>query len=214
MSAIPSSAQKAPAGPVGRPLGIDFSKHPGFLESLLPVWGPGREALADLHDGNYTMAAVDAGFALADLDPAESLTRLAVNEVKDSFAQGLRKGGVQLPASMTWDAVRKRLRKPGGVENAPFIKPGLEGHHMFIPQGGWGKAVPGAIKNRRWNINPLVKETHRRLHTSFGGMPRFNPAERVWYGTPTRLKSGAAVETAHAAGALARDWEGDEDGGR
>jgi hypothetical protein len=81
----------------------------------------------------------------------------------------------------------------GGVENVPFLKPGLEGHHVFVPQGGWGKAVPDAIKNRRWNIKPLEKETHRRIHTSFAGKPRFNAAERVWHGAPERVKTGAAV---------------------
>lgn len=217
MSAMPRrdpNAPAAPEGPVHHPLGIDFSKHPGFGESLIPVWGPMREAFADVHDGNYAMAALDGAFAVADLDPAESLSRLAVNEVKDSFARGLTRNGIQLPASMTWDAVRKRFRKVGGVENAPFLKPGLEGHHVFVPQGGWGKAVPDAIKNRRWNIKPLEKETHRRIHTSFGGKPRFNAAERVWHGSPTGLKSGAAVVTEHAGVSLARDHGGGKHGRR
>jgi hypothetical protein len=156
-----------------------------------------REGLADWHDGHDLMAAFDAVSAAADLDPAESLSRMAVQEVKDSFARGLTRNGVQLPASMTWDAVRKRFRKPAGAGQTPFLKPGLEGHHTFIPQNGWGKHVPDAIKNRRFNIKPLDKETHRRIHTRFGGKPRFNPAERVWHGTQTRVKTGVAIGTVH-----------------
>lgn len=61
------------------------------------------------------------------------------------------------------------------------------GHHAYIPQRGWGKRVPDAIKNQPWNIKALDPITHRRVHTRatvVGGMlPRFNALERFWHGT-------------------------------
>ena len=40
---------------------------PGALESTIPIWGSGREALADFHDGHYASGTVN-GAALNDRD--------------------------------------------------------------------------------------------------------------------------------------------------
>src|SRR5215469_16472113 len=40
--------------------------HPGTLESFIPVWGSGREALADLEEGKPVSAAFNAGLAALD----------------------------------------------------------------------------------------------------------------------------------------------------
>lgn len=41
--------------------------HPGFAESLIPVWGSGREAVADFQEGDYAGAALNAGLAASDV---------------------------------------------------------------------------------------------------------------------------------------------------
>ena len=41
--------------------------HPGFAESLIPVWGSGREAVADFQEGDYAGAALNGALAASDL---------------------------------------------------------------------------------------------------------------------------------------------------
>ncbi len=41
--------------------------HPGLAESFIPVWGSGREALADLQEQDYGPAAFNAALAVTDL---------------------------------------------------------------------------------------------------------------------------------------------------
>ncbi len=94
---------------------------------------------------------------------------------------------------MAWGASRARLARDG------FFKAGQEGHHWLIPQGGWGKAIPDAIKNQEWNINALDQAIHRRIHSRFQGQPRFNIFDRYWYGTPDPVKRVTASGVGHAA---------------
>lgn len=49
--------------------------HPGELESLIPVWGSGREALADFEGGDYVGAGLNGALAASDLFLAGSLLR-------------------------------------------------------------------------------------------------------------------------------------------
>ena len=82
----------------------------------------------------------------------------------------------------TWAAVRKEMRERG------MIKPGQHGHHWLIPQNGWGKAVPNAIKNHPLNIKPMPDyATHMQIHGLFG-FPKYSLPKRLYYGTPTWAK--------------------------
>jgi hypothetical protein len=160
--------------------------HPGALESVIPVWGSGREALADLHDGDYLGAAGNGVMAVSDL----ALVKGAFVAVGKG---AMKVGGSYAWRSKPWDEVQG-VRKWMGEKG--YLKPGEHGHHGIIPQGGWGKAVPDYIKNQPWNIKALDPVTHRRIHgrATVDGVkaPRFNPAERVWRGTPTWTKPAAA----------------------
>lgn len=49
--------------------------HPGFAESLIPVWGCGREAVADFQEGDYAGAALNSALATSDLFLAGSLAK-------------------------------------------------------------------------------------------------------------------------------------------
>jgi len=55
-------AEQAPGGRSQSSVG-----HPGFAESLIPVWGSGREAVADFQEGDYVGAALNGGLAASDL---------------------------------------------------------------------------------------------------------------------------------------------------
>lgn len=64
--------------------------HPGTLESMIPIWGSGKEALADLEDKNYAGAAINAGLAVSDVVIAKAVL------------SGLAKGGLKVAGPHVW----------------------------------------------------------------------------------------------------------------
>lgn len=166
--------------------------HPGFAESLIPVWGSGREAVADFQEGDYVGAALNAGLAASDV----FLVGTAGKVLAKTAVKAATKGTGKKALSTTWNATRKRMQRSG------YIPPGQQGHHWLIPQNGWGKSVPEAIKNSHWNIMPRPPTTHGRLHHRVGDLPRYNAAQRFVHGTPTTAKvvTGSAVGHPVAAG--------------
>ena len=160
-----------------------WETHPGLGESMVPVWGSAREAIADYHEGDIIGAVGNGALALTDLTG------------QGYVVKSLYKGGAKLAGSHTWDATRKWMSRKG---NKPE---GLHGHHWLIPQNGWGKAVPEALKNQPWNIKVLPGDTHKRMHTRDlkNGKPKFSATERYVHGTPTWWKVQNGVWAAGAA---------------
>ena len=156
----------------GDPIG-----HPGLAESFVPVWGSGREALADLQEGDYLGAGVNAGLALLDVVPGEAIV--------DSGLKGAWKFG----GSHTWNATRKMMGEANKWTGMKYFEKGEHGHHAFIPQNGWGKNVADEIKNQPWNIKVLKPEVHGRIHGRYRGMPQFNVLQRWIHGTPKWSKA-------------------------
>jgi hypothetical protein len=161
--------------------------HPGTAESFIPVWGSGREALADLADGKPGSAAFNAGLAVLDLT--------GVGMVDKALAKGgsyAIKGAIGESAPKAkWRAVRRTM---GDLK---MLKPYQHGHHWFIPQKGWGTRVPDQIKNHPANIMGMPsREIHGRLHGRFKGKPEFGLLGKYWHGTPHLSK----VATGSAAG--------------
>ena len=178
--------------------------HPGFAESLIPVWGSGREAIADFQEGDYAGAALNGALAASDLFLAGSV------------AKGLAKGGIYMikgplgksVAGQEWKAVRSKMGKMGLLDKHQH------GHHAFIPQKATD--VPAAIRNHPLNIKGMptevrngrgYSEMHGRIHGPYGGKPQFNRAEGYWYGTPTWSKVGAGSAVGHPAAAAKAQWE-------
>ena len=97
---------------------------------------------------------------------------------------------VQGPAPRTtgghwdWANVRQRLGNSGWAES------GQDVHHWLIPRNGWGRNIPNAIKNRKWNLMRMPSRSeHFRVHGwSFDGQPGYNLPTRLWRGTPTPAK--------------------------
>lgn len=175
--------------------------HPSAVESLAPILGSGREALADLHDGDYLGAAGNGVMAITDVALAKA--------VLTGVGKGaLKFGGSHAWRSKPWDKVPGVRRWMG---DKGLLKPGEHGHHGIIPQNGWGKAVPDFIKNQPWNIKGLDPVTHGRIHGRYTvdgvKLPRFNPVERVWRGTPTWTKPAAAGAAGGAVRAPVRAKE-------
>jgi hypothetical protein len=157
--------------------------HPGTAESLIPIWGAGREALADAHDGDVWGAVGNGLLAVTDVVPAKALGGIIV------------KGGFKA-APKGWKTARAALGKEG------FAAPGQHLHHWAIPQSGWGKKVPGEIKNAKWNLLPMPSaEVHGRLTGSYLGKPQYNPVERYFRGTPVGVQAGVVSVGGHGVAA-------------
>lgn len=181
-----AAAAQTPASSVG---------HPGFAESLIPVWGSGREAVGDFQEGDYAGAALNGALAASDLLLAGSI------------AKGVAKGGfyvarksAQAPSYNWKNVVRPWMGKKG------FLEKGQHGHHWAIPQNGWGKPVPEWVKNQPLNIKgmpegPAGAEMHGRLTNSYRGKPKFNAVQGYVYGTPTWSKVATGAAAGHPAAA-------------
>lgn len=162
--------------------------HPGAAESLIPVWGSAREAIADGFEGDVAGATLNGALALSDL--------VVAGAVAKGVAKGavfVAKEGTKRAAPYGWKGnVRKWMGEQG------HLAPGQHGHHWAIPQNRWGKDVPDWIKNQPWNIKAMPSpEVHWRIEHRVGDLPRFNPAQRYWYGTPAGAKAATASAVGH-----------------
>ena len=159
-----------------------------LAESVVPYFGSGREAAADLQDGNYLGAGFNGALAASDLFLAGSIVK------------GLLKGGAKMSGPFAWK-IKPRVDEVGARQwlgANGFLEPGQAGHHWGIPQGGWGKLVPDWIKNQPWNIKPMPSsEIHGRIHGRYLGKPRFNPAEQYWRATPAWSKAATVAAVGH-----------------
>ena len=59
---------------------------PGFAESWIPVWGPGRAALDNFQNGNYGRAALDTAFLALDLVGVGVVAKAAFRGVRRAAA--------------------------------------------------------------------------------------------------------------------------------
>jgi hypothetical protein len=160
-----------------------YRQHPGLAESLVPVWGSGREAVADALEGDVVGATANGLLALTDLTGEGYVLKT------------LGKGGLKIGGSMAWKQVRKHMGDKG------LLEAGQHGHHWLIPQREWGKGVPEIVKNQPWNIKGMKSpEIHARMRgATKGGKPRLNPIERYVEGTPSWWKVQNGVWAGHAA---------------
>ena len=142
------------------PLGLEV----GFWESMIPVWGSGKQAYEDFNCGRWGWGLFNTALAITDIIPARA--------VAGGLIKGAWKGG-----SNTWKATRAWY---GATRN---LAKGTPVHHWLIPRGGWGSHVPDVIKNQPWNLMPMPNQKfHNAVHG--WGPDAFNAAERFWYGTP------------------------------
>ena len=78
---------------------------PGFLESLIPVWGSGRSAINDFQQGNYFWGAVNTVFAISD-----------VAMVKAAATKGIGKVGARLIGGVALASSADDIIAKGGVK--------------------------------------------------------------------------------------------------
>lgn len=145
---------------------------PSFGQSLIPVVGPAWEAAADLQDGNYGGAALNAAFAIGDALPVG----VAFKGVR-SASKGI---GMLKKGSVSGNAAQKMLKSKGltGV--------GTEVHHT-IPLNGASRTAQD-WRNHYALLKVLPQAQHRRLTGRWGDLSRYNSAQRLWYGTTDWMK--------------------------
>jgi hypothetical protein len=153
---------------------------------LIPVVGPVWEAAGDLQDGNYGMAAFNAGMAIADVLPIGTAIKGARYAAKGI---GMLKEG-----AVTADAARKVIRGRG------LAGAGEEIHHS-IPLAGLGRNVED-WRNHYAFLKVLPKEQHRRLTGSWAGKPMYDPVRKIWYGTTDWMKTVPTGLAGYAADAV------------
>ncbi|GGG59629.1 LamG-like jellyroll fold domain-containing protein [Hymenobacter glacieicola] len=147
---------------------------PGTLESAIPVWGSGRQAIHDFQNGNYAWGAFNTAMAVSDVFLVKSL----VTGVGRIGAKTAWKTG-----SHTWGATRKWIGKNG------LAARGQEVHHWLLHRNqGIGKYAPNWLKNQPWNLMNMPNQLfHDALH-GVGPNP-MNLAEQLYHGTPRWFKS-------------------------
>jgi hypothetical protein len=168
--------------PVGAPLSdwmwvtIPNPGHPGFGESLLPFWGSEKEAIADYYDRDSWGALGNSLLGATDLIPVKAAADTAL------------KGGFKL-ASKSWQYQRRLMGKAGLLDKYQH------GHHWLIPQSGWGKAIPGQIKNMGWNIKAMESPAaHLKAH---GHNLKYGPLQQFFHAAPEGVKRTAGVAAGH-----------------
>ncbi len=195
--------------------------HPERAESMLPIWGPTREAIADLHDRDYLGAAGNTALAIADgpivttiaraalMQAAKTASNLAAPAAVKAAMKKASKTGMRGKAPYSWSNTRDRMLARGAV------KPHQEVHHAFIPQRT--KSVPDLIRNHPLNLKvmpegPEGRTIHALIHHGLGKkntpqrLERFNPLQRYIYGTPTWWKA-ANLAAGHGAGTAKAEWD-------
>jgi RHS repeat-associated protein len=155
---------------LGNPIyGIDFLAlavgEPGVLESFVPVWGSGREAINEFQEGHWGWGLFNAGLAVSDV--------FLLGTAAKSVCKGAWKTG-----SNSWRATRDWYGKINDLE------PGTPVHHWLIEQNSdFGKLVPDWLKNQPWNLMPMEsRDFHNAVHG--WGPNAFNAFEAAWHGTP------------------------------
>lgn len=164
--------------PLSRTGGFPLVGHPGFAESLIPVWGSGREAIADFQEGHPVEGLVNTLLALSDLAPI------------GFAAKDIAKMGYKFGKSNTWGAVRKRLGANGFAEkNQPV-------HHVYIPNSA---RVPDFIKQFPLNLKALPShEVHGRVHGRWKGLEKYDPITKWRVETPIWSKAAQGDVAGHA----------------
>jgi hypothetical protein len=194
---------------------------------MIPVWGSGREAVADFQEGDYVGAGVNGLAAASDLFLAGAAGRGAFKLVAGAGAHYAKKKGIEAGSIEGLAAGLRQLQKDAALLSKPtrtgkppwnyervqprmkrygLVKDGEELHHWAAPQGGWGKDVPNILKNNPLALHPMPKQAHQLTHNNLPSqnLQRYGAIQRYVEGTPTWAKVGTAGAGAHAAGAAKR----------
>jgi RHS repeat-associated protein len=137
------------------PLGLDPVSAPGFLESLIPVWGSGRQAVHDFQCGNWGWGLVNTGLAITDVFLVKSLiTDLGKAGVKvGGEAAGKLEWSHWIPDRYDWVPQVIRDSDFNGRYVTPFEHSQMDPYRLLKGQKKWGdQLLPWP--ERQWNRAP------------------------------------------------------------
>lgn len=97
-STSPTTEADSDSGTVGKP---------GFAESLVPIWGSGREAIYNFQKGNLGWGLVHTGLAISDVFLVKSAITAAGKVVLKAGMVGVVKEGGMIAVKETGEAVAK-----------------------------------------------------------------------------------------------------------
>ena len=173
-------------------------EEPGFAESMVPIWGPAKQAAADFERGCYAWGTFNTALAAVDAIPGVALVKTAGKVGLTGLLRvgyRARGGALKLYKSWDWKQVRSWMGARGWAEYK-----GQEFHHWLVPQRWYrGNRYLEPIFNQPWNIkripeNPPGGLTPQRFHQAIHGksQDKFNALERLWHGSPNWAKGTAA----------------------
>jgi len=173
---------------------------PGADGKLHPI--PGWRTTGPFGFGTWAHYFDWGGVArdLAEIGSDALLAPEAVGVV-DAFA----KDTAWNTGKMTANAVSKQLRRRGVVPPASEVHHAAELNGINRSQENW--------RNHPAFLKILPKVDHRRIHGSWGDLPRFGPLQRWWVGTPNWMKTVPAWVGAHTAEWLAQPQASDSEEG-
>lgn len=175
--------------------------HPGALESFIPVYGAGRDAVAYLQEGDFPSAGVSALQATLDLAQVGTGTIAA-----GQAARAIGRGVPITRWTPTYNQTYRSLRK-AGIHGGRAA--GQEAHHT-VPLNGQSRSVADWRNHPIW-IKMLKQEQHRRLHGGWDGKKEYNALQKAWHGTTGGMKAAAATGAAAISRLIPRSEGDDQD---
>lgn len=165
----------------------------GAGESVIPIWGSGKQMINDINDGDVSGAMLNGAVAASDIF------------VMKSVVQGIGKGGIRMLTKnyKGWSSYRKAYGKAG------FALPKQEVHHAILKRNGAtsSSGFNWWLKNQQWNLMPMKPQTiegieytaaqvHQGLHGK-GVLKNMSNWQKLIYGTPSWTKPAATSTIGH-----------------
>lgn len=141
-TAITSSSTTAPAPAASDEVpDSETVGKPGFAESLIPIWGSGREAIYNFQKGNIGWGILYTVLAVTDVFMVKALATAAVKGIAKLGAMALLKGGAKTVAKEGGEVVLKEGGEAVVKEGAEAVV--KEGGEAVAKEGGEAVAKEG-----------------------------------------------------------------------
>ena len=131
------------------PFGLDAIAAPGFWESLIPVWGSGRQAIHDFQCGNWGWGLFNTGLAITDVFLVKSLVT-ALGKV--GAKTGAKVAGKEWSH---WIPDRLKQARGGWIPDS-IVDSGLNGQYVTAEEHALNDPFRYRFQDPAWKAaNPL-----------------------------------------------------------
>ena len=163
---------------------------PGFGESLIPVWGSGRDAVYNFQKGNWGWGLAYTALAVTDV--------FLVKAIVVGAGKLIAKGGAKLVAKEVAPVVAKEAAPVVAKEAAPAIA--KEAAPVVDLMGGARSQIPGAINVDKAATSGIRADVMKKIPLATGaadevivtnpflkGLPPGSNAANTWLPEATRI---------------------------